>query len=392
MFKKILKAINEKRFLKSAVNYLKPYVVGVLISISSITFSKKKIKIYYSKNLKEESGLEDHLVQRIMNSYKKMSEDFNNCKEIYKPSTMWANHLKKDFKFVRDAADNNDFKKFKLFLNNFGVWDEYLGIEHNLLMRRLSKNFFSKKFLEVMIFGRLLKFWEIFNKEKNYSLLNQPKYGNQVGANIENNFVTIGSFFNQIISENLLNHVRELERPIISELGGGYGKLAFYLLNRVKNFCYINFDLPEVLILASYFLIKSFPEKKFLLYGEDEFNQDALKKYDLIFLPSFEFEKIKDNSIDLFINKNSLGEMRKEQVNYFCNRISLSSNYFFHMNHNTKRVIFSKATNEHGLLANEYPLKSKMKLIYKYVDLGHLFQEGYLNYDNDIVMYLYKKI
>ena len=58
--------------------------------------------------------------------------------------------------------------------------------------------------------------------------------------------------------------------------------------------------------------MKTFPKKKVLLYGEDEFNKEALRKYDLIFMPPWEIKKTQENSIDLFINKNGLGEMTKE--------------------------------------------------------------------------------
>ena len=131
----------------------------------------------------------------------------------------------------------------------------------------------------------------------------------------------------------------------------------------------MSFDLPEVLILSAYYLSKSFPEKKLLLYGEENFDEEEIKKFDFIFMPSFEIDKLNENSTDLFINKNSLGEMNKEQVDHFCKKISLTSKYFFHMNHDFHRVIFPDK--KEGYLANEYPIKDKMQLIYKYIDLGH---------------------
>ena len=62
------------------------------------------------------------------------------------------------------------------------------------------------------------------------------------------------------------------------------------------------------------------------------------------------------------------------------------------MNHNNKRVKFSDRADSMGLLAEEYPLEKEMRLIFKYIDFGHLFQDGFLNYENDIVMHIYKKL
>ena len=59
-------------------------------------------------------------------------------------------------------------------------------------------------------------------------------YGNQIGAFIGKNFVVIGSFLNQIYAQNLSNYLNN-EKNTIIELGGGYGKFAFYILKNTKN-------------------------------------------------------------------------------------------------------------------------------------------------------------
>ena len=92
-------------------------------------------------------------------------------------------------------------------------------------------------------------------------------HGNQIGAFIEDNFVVIGSFLNQIYAQNLSNYLTNKNNKII-ELGGGYGKFAYYILKNIENFTYIDFDIPETLTLASYYLSKSFPDKKIFLWGK----------------------------------------------------------------------------------------------------------------------------
>ena len=50
-----------------------------------------------------------------------------------------------------------------------------------------------------------------------------------------------------------------------------------------------------------------------VFYGEQEFNSSVLNNYSLIFLPPWEIEKIEEDSIDISINKNSLGEIDPTQ-------------------------------------------------------------------------------
>ena len=126
------------------------------------------------------------------------------------------------------------------------------------------------------------------------------------------------------------------------------------------------------------------------MYGEEDYSAEKNKLYDLIFLPSFEITKLKDNSVDLFINKNSLGEMESDVVRNYLTYICKSTNYFFHMNHDINRNKFEDG--KEGMLCYEYPIDNeKFDLIFKYPDLGHLISSGELDFENDIFMYLYKK-
>ena len=321
-----------------------------------------------------------------------MKSDQKKTSGLFKPSAMWQLLIDRDYKILKESVETNDLNKFMFFLSNFGNWKDYLAIENNVLIKKYSKNFFLRKYLLNVVFGKQLELWKYFNNyKKDTSALNAPIHGNQIGAYIDNNFVVIGSFFNEIIASMLNNLICKLKRPVVSDLGGGYGKLAFYTLKEHKNFCFIDFDLPETLCLASYYLMKTWPEKKTLLYGEEEYSQEKNNSYDLIFLPSFEITKLTNNSIDLFINKNSLGEMNADAVNNYLKYICKSTNYFFHMNHDINRNTFQDGVQ--GLLGYEYPVdKKKFDLIFRYPTMEHSVYLGELDLDNDIFMYLYKNV
>ena len=137
--------------------------------------------------------------------------------------------------------------------------------------------------------------------------------------------------------------------------------------------------------------MKTWPKKKALLYGEKIFNSSDIYSYDLIFMPSYEIEKLKNDSVDLFLNKNSLGEMNPDLAIHFIDNICRTAKIFFHMNHDKIRNIFEKNTK--SLVNSEYPINNKkFKLLFRYPDLGHLLYTGKLDMvNNDIFMNLYKK-
>ena len=110
----------------------------------------------------------------------------------------------------------------------------------------------------------------------------------------------------------------------------------------------------------------------------------------MIFMPSFMIDKLKPKTIDLFLNKNSLGEMNPEAVDNFMKYINLSTEYFFHMNHDIFPNIYKDG--KKGRLGYEYPVDIRdFKLIMRYPDIGHMLYNGSFDRYMDIFFYLYQR-
>ena len=384
---KIKKSLTEKRFLKTVLLKLYPYFMGFFLLFS---LEKKRCKLFVpsKNNFDTKDSL---LIKRIFNFYKVMKDNQNNQKSSYKPSSLWQNHIDKDFYLLTKSLKDNDIDTFTDFIQNFGNRN-YLGVESQNLIQKYSKNFLLKNFMEYEMFGSYLKFWEYFNQGKcNVSSLDIPRYGNQNGAFIENNFVVIGSFFADIYAKIIKNYLKKSEHNIIADLGSGYGYFDYYILKNIheKN-SLICLDIPETLTLSAYFLSKAFPDKKIFLYGENDLLKINIKDYDLIFIPSWEIEKIEDNSIEMTINKNSLGEMDPSAAYNYINQIHRISNYFFSMNHEFFR---NKLEDDKlSLINKEYNKDEKFLELIRYPDLNHLTHlNNKVDLDMDIFFYLYKK-
>ena len=387
LFIKLKKVILEKRLIKTLKEKIYPYLIGFLLLFK---FNKTNIRIYTSK-LKKIDTKDLPLANRIFKSYKLIKSEQDAKSIVYKPSSLWQSQIDNDFSFLVEAYKNDDVEKFLFFLQNFGNWEKYLGVENQDLVNKYNKNIFLKKFLSNEIFGGQLKLWKFFNKNEDLDDLDIPKHGNQIGAVIDNKFMVIGSFLNHIYSKILSNYLNQKgESNKIIEIGGGYGKLAYYLLKNISNYTYIDLDIPETLTLASYFLSKSFPNKKNLFYGERKFNSNIINEYDLIFLPPWEIENIQDNSINLALNKNSLGEMSPETARNYINHIHRTSKYFFSMNHEYFRNNFNDG--EKSLINKEYNIDKKFIELIRYPDLGHLtYERNKLDFENNIFFYIYEK-
>lgn len=110
---------------------------------------------------------------------------------------------------------------------------------------------------------------------------------------------------------------------IIMEVGSGTGGLAYSFEQIGLDFTYILIDTPEILQLATaYLLVNS--KKRIYLYDKETFTDDFIKNelysYNFVLLPNYILPKldILDN-IDFFINQASFQEMAELQVETYLN-------------------------------------------------------------------------
>jgi putative sugar O-methyltransferase len=133
--------------------------------------------------------------------------------------------------------------------------------------------------------------------------------------------------FHTLMVNDILNHVdfSKENRNIIVDIGSGYGGLDRLLSYYVPNACFVLVDLPETLLLTSYYIKYNFPNKKIALLSDiadrlDDFDSLVLE-YDFIIIPPSVVEKIPSESVDLVMNSASLGFMQKDYVTYYLSHI-----------------------------------------------------------------------
>jgi len=108
-------------------------------------------------------------------------------------------------------------------------------------------------------------------------------------------------------------------------------------------------------------------------------------------MPSFEISKLENNSLDLMINKHSLGEMLPDVVHNYIKIIKKTSKLFFHINQSYYKRRFDEKN--HNLLSDEYGFENDndFKLMLKYIDFCHFSYDNFSNYNMDLFFHIYKK-
>lgn len=246
------------------------------------------------------------MFDRIFSSFKKEVDDIHKQPGQYRISGLWDNTLGLNFN--------------KEDLMSFGSSEISIGLS-------LVSNEVDKTKME-----RDLANWEVLTYGLPIKVLEYPqKYGLR-GSTIEERIFTIPMAFRASYNAHRIN---QLCCGDLAEIGGGFGSVPYHLF---KDFNYkgryFNFDLPHPNLMAKYFLMDTFPKKRFLLYGEDDIKN--YKKYDIILMPWYEIRKLPDSCCELVFNSHSMAEMGTEQIQEYLRQIDRLTKQFLHLNHDAQ--------------------------------------------------------
>ena len=285
----------------------------------------------------QKENISDELViNRIISSFHEAKKQQKNVSLPYQPAGAWKGDIKTRRAEYLNALDASDFETLSKLLRNFfrnsgiaGLWTH--GYYEDILTANNNR---KKCFVNSILsdYRTLVDFVDDFNVAN----LKVPSIGNPWGYFIKGTLVLPTACRLYYYATHAKNLLEDIEYPVICEIGGGFGGFAYYLLSQEKSIKYINIDLPEVLLIAQYFLMNSFPGKKFLLYGNSghqNISEEIINSYDIILMPNFSLPNIADKSVDLFINTESLSEMDYHTVEEYINQIArITKKYFFHEN------------------------------------------------------------
>jgi hypothetical protein len=178
--------------------------------------------------------------------------------------------------------------------------------------------------------------------------LRVPKTGNPYGIVLDDVFVSNGAE-HQHYGARRVSSILNKDNAVVAEIGGGYGAMAYYLLRDSPRMTYWNFDVPESLALAAYYLIRNFPEKRILLYGEFSIKNVNLSGYDIVLMPLTELSNAPPRFADMIFSAHAMSDLNESALKTYLERVGhLTAKYFLYQG------MFSPAKTLQRLIANEY--------------------------------------
>lgn len=140
-----------------------------------------------------------------------------------------------------------------------------------------------------------------------------PPFGNPFGVCLEGTLVSARAEFHHRCADRV-DGLLESNLSTVVEIGGGFGAMAYYLLRGQRKIKYVDFDLPESTALATYYLVKAFPDKKFLLFGESPLTGEAIAHADVALLPLFAMERLRTASVDVTFSSHAMSDIESGEL------------------------------------------------------------------------------
>lgn len=332
---------------------------------------------------REETQDDSEILGRICASYNKAKDVQRHASPVYSPSNEWLPIYEKPLREVIDALTNRDINKLGRIYGNF--WRDPCGTGLVGLPIDMNKYFFGRRiarrhkmlFLNDAIY-RYRLWHNLLGKTHKVKDLDSPCVGNPYGYFIDGTFIKGGSDYQHYYATVIGRLIKAGTSKCVVELGAGFGGMAYYLIRDNEDLTYIDFDLPENMALTAYSLLKAFPEKKILLFGEADLTQEAIQSNDILIMPSFEISNLPDHCTELVFNSYSLAEMSKETITTYISefeRIIESGGYFVHVNHNKNSVVIS---DDFGVNPDQFDLLYKIPALWNMGSNSHMDEYEYL--------------
>jgi putative sugar O-methyltransferase len=280
----------------------------------------------------DRQGSDWALLERICKAYAMSIERQAVASVKYNPTVWWEQQRRFGLEPVINALKSHDCDALQRIYENFFRDDCSTGL---IPVHRLKKDYFGQRITE--FYARLflidalhrLDYW---NEQTNgrYTLrdLEGPGIGNPFGVMLEGRLVTMGSEYQHYCARTVTAHLSPGRRAV-TEIGGGYGGMAYYLTRDQPGITYIDFDMPESIALTSFFLLKAFPDLNAVLYGEAELDSRTISQADIILMPISELPNLPDCAVDLTFSSHTMSDLSAEALVEYCQEITRTTREHF---------------------------------------------------------------
>ncbi len=355
---------------------IKRIAIHILIRLDPRVSPKNMVNTNSNNFIKpDEEDLK--LAKIICDSYSHMSKKIKTVDVPYQIGEFWYNIVNDKKKDFYEPIKKGDISSASFVLANFFRTSGIQGLWEGGVIKIKGKDL---GFISATL--RNYDFWRVVTNQSP-NVVNLPRVGNPIGYQINNSIVSIAQFKLHYHSQQVYNLIKDVgEKAVVVEIGGGFGGIIYYLFKMGFKGTYLEFDIPETLILAEYFVKKVFPDKKVLIYnGEKSITSDDINNYDIILMPNYMLKEMPDLSADIVVNTRSFSEMPYVTIEEYMIQIDrICKKYLYHDNANYK-------SHSDEVPAYEFPIPESFRLLIKVKSLWY----GGFDVNNRFVEYLYER-
>lgn len=294
------------------------------------------------------------ILERISQAYRKAVTDQQGYSAEETAGQMWGSFLDTQFQSLRRALSVADIPQLTRLLSNLHREQFSLNLHAGAGAYR---SYISRECLYNYEYVRTWRryYRHYVRRGGQPHDLTYPLVGNPVGLVHHAMVVPLDAIRYHSYALDIVQLACNGGRALVCEIGGGTGGQAYAALTRAANVTYLLLDIPEVLAISSYFLLKAFPHVDAKLYGEGAPFQFAdTGSYRLLCMPMSVLPKIPDRSVDLFFNACSLTEMDARIAEAYLAEISRAGRrYFMHENHDARMTWVTNGITIKNLTASE---------------------------------------
>ncbi len=135
------------------------------------------------------------------------------------------------------------------------------------------------------------------------------------GLCVNNDVLGYQERINVLHAFGLIARLQDMERPVIVEIGGGYGALAHFLKKLIPQATYMIIDLPSSLVYSMSYLAVASPEHEAVVSDRPDLIRPEGQ---FVFAPDFAVERSNPFPIDLVVNTLSFAEMPAATVERYA--------------------------------------------------------------------------
>jgi hypothetical protein len=299
----------------------------------------------------DDSSADQELLERICGAYIRATENQKNAPESYQPSKWWDVQQTR-LQPVMQALKKLDIRALRLMYSNFyrdpcssgllpitGMpWDSGDGA---------MKDIDRYSYLGDCLYS--IDYWtERTGRRFAMSDLAGPNIGNPFGVMLDGTLVRFEAPFQHYCAHRL-SSILNGGPSTVAEIGGGFGGMAYFLLRDRQPLTYFDFDLPETIALASYFLMKAFPSLTFLLYGEKQMTQEEIARANVVLMPLFEIEQMPPRSVDVTFSSHAMSSLPSELIAHDLDIISrITRGHFLQISGMFGMTVLSEQASQRG--------------------------------------------